>query len=90
MTKRELLKKLSENTELSQKAVNEVLEALVRTITIETRNKGNVVRIAGLGTFYRKSAASRRGFNPLLKKKITIPAYRSVGFRVSDTLKLKV
>lgn len=89
MTKKELLKGLSEKAGLSQKAVEEVLIALVQTVTAEARDKGGKIRIMGLGTFYRKSYPAKKGFNPLLKKEIVTPAYRGLGFKASEVQRIR-
>lgn len=84
MTKKELLKELSEKTGLSQRVAEEFLTALVQTVTAEARDKGRKVRIMGLGTFYRKCYPSKKGFNPLLKKDIVTPPMGVLGFKASE------
>lgn len=90
MTKAELLKKLSEKTDLAQTKVDAVLSALVDLVKNETRDNGNEIPLVGLGTFKLKESKERVGFNPLKNQKMHIPATRTVQFRTCSTIKVKL
>lgn len=89
MNKQTLVKAVAETTELTQKQVTQVLEALVATITA-TLVTGEEVRITDLGTFTVADTAARTGRNPKTGEALEIAASKRVAFKASSVLKGQV
>lgn len=90
MNKGELITKISEDTELTQKQVDTVLSAILETITDEVA-KGGKVTLAGFGTFEKRHRKARTGRNPQTGEEIKIaasnvPAF-SAGKQFKETVK---
>ncbi|MDR0355735.1 MAG: HU family DNA-binding protein [Deltaproteobacteria bacterium] len=86
MTKAELVAKLAEDTEMTQTQASKVLNTLLSIITDEIKDSGSI-SLAGLGSFSCVDRAERKGFNPLTKEPIMIPASRTVKFKPAKALK---
>ena len=86
MNKKELIKALSENSELNQKQTAAVVDALVEVITQQVVD-GEDVKIPGIGTFTSVERAARNGVNPLTGEALSIPAKRVPKLKISSTLK---
>ncbi|WP_100486493.1 HU family DNA-binding protein [Sporolactobacillus pectinivorans] len=86
MNKYELIQKVSEQTGVSkketEKIVNETLEEIISAL-----NKNEKVQFVGFGTFEVRERASRTGRNPQTGEAITIPATKVPGFRAGNKLK---
>lgn len=89
MQKTELVKAIAEKTGQSQKAVGEMVNALVDIITATLKN-GDKVTLTGFGTFEVREKKARTGTNPSTGEKIQIPAGKSIKFNVGATLKSEV
>lgn len=90
MTKWELADLISTEFEgISLHKAEKIINFSIDIITNVVK-KGKPVKIAGLGTFTLKKVKSRAGSNPRTKERITIPAYKTVKFKASDTLKKAV
>jgi DNA-binding protein HU-beta len=89
MTKSQLVQKLSEESELSKKQADTVLQALVE-LTVGSVRKGDPVKIPGLGTFRKVQTKARMGRNPQTGEPIKIPARKKVRFSVAKTFKESV
>ena len=89
MNKSELVQTLSAATEQSQAASARSLEALIRIVTEELANGGEVV-IPGFGSFKRSERAERSGRNPQTGEPLTISASTSVKFVPGTALKAAV
>ncbi len=66
----------------SAKLVDDIFENIIEALL-----KNEEVKIAGFGTFVCKTTAERKGLNPQTKETITIPAKKSVKFRMSKPLR---
>lgn len=87
MTKSELVKKVQETLELkSQKAAAEMLDKVMGVI-IDAVKSGEELAIADLGKFETVTRAERKGVRPDTKEAITIPAKKTIKFKVSNKLK---
>jgi DNA-binding protein HU-beta len=86
MTKKELLKAISEKTGITQKEVDAVLDAFVE-VTKEALKKEDYVALPDFGKFEVVERAARNGVNPQTKEQIVIPAHKAVKFKASKTLK---
>lgn len=86
MNKGELVTALSEKTQVSKKAAETSLNALVEIITDELK-KGEKVQLVGFGTFETRKRAARKGRNPQTKEEIRIPASTVPAFKAGKALK---
>ena len=86
MNKTELIAIAAENSGLSKKDAERVLNAAIDAITASLV-KGEKVQISGFGSFETKDREARMGRNPHTKESIEIPATRVPGFKASKALK---
>ncbi|MDF1816195.1 MAG: integration host factor subunit beta [Verrucomicrobiales bacterium] len=90
VTKRDLVVRISEKTNLSQHEVQEVIEQLMLEIT-ENLSVGSEVVFRNFGTFKTAVHQPKVGRNPLKPEvEITIPARKVVRFRPGKILKERV
>ena len=86
MTKAELVSKLAEDSKVTKKSANAMLNSLVASIKESLKKEGKV-RLDGLGTFVVAERKARTGVNPRTKAKIKIPATKTPRFRAAQALK---
>ena len=86
MNKTELITIAAENSGLTKKDAERVLNAAIDAITASLVN-GDKVQISGFGSFETKDREARMGRNPHTKESIEIPATRVPGFKASKALK---
>jgi DNA-binding protein HU-beta len=86
MTKQELLKYLSTETNLPMSQLDKILSAVAECIT-KVITDGDKVSLPGLGTFSSKTRAARTGRNPKTGKEIKIPEKKIPYFSASSVLK---
>ena len=86
MTKKELLAKITKETELPQQAVSSVVESMIEQIR-SLLSRGDGITLSGFGTFSTKNKTQREGRNPQTGESMIIPAHRVVKFTVSKKLK---
>lgn len=86
MNKGELVAKVAEKTEKSQKVCEEVVKATIEAIT-ESLAAGESVALVGFGTFSVSERAAREGKNPATGEKIKIPATKVPKFKAGKALK---
>ncbi|MCF0205830.1 MAG: HU family DNA-binding protein [Bacteroidales bacterium] len=90
MNKQELVKKIAEKANLSEKDSKAALTAFLEA-TQECLANGDSLTLIGFGTFGTKKRPARKGHNPREPKKtITIPAKNVVRFAAGSTLKQAV
>ena len=89
MTKAELVKEVSNKTNLTKKKAEEVINATFETIS-QALAKGERLHIPAFGVFYVKERKERTGINPQTGEKITIPAKKVATFKVSKALESKL
>jgi DNA-binding protein HU-beta len=86
MNKSDLVMQVAEQTALprntAEVAVNTIFKALQGALT-----EGDVIAIAGFGTFSVKSREERKGRNPRTGEEITIAASKAPGFKAAKALK---
>ncbi len=92
MNKGDLIEKITDKLDLSQKQVDEVINLLLEVIKKEV-SKGEKVTITGFGTFSKRSRKGRVGRNPRTGEEIKIPATSvpafSAGKQFKDEVKSK-
>lgn len=86
MNKADLVSKIQEVTGGTKVQSEQVMEALIESIT-KTLKKGEEVSIAGLGIFSAQKRAAREARNPRTGEKIKVPAMRVPKFRAAKALK---
>ena len=86
MNKTELITIAAENSGLSKKDAERVLNAAIDAITASLVN-GDKVQISGFGSYETKDREASMGRNPHTKEAIEIPATRVPGFKASKALK---
>ena len=88
MNKTELITIAAENSGLSKKDAERVLNAAIDAITASLVN-GDKVQISGFGSFETKDREARMGRNPHTKEAIEIPATTIPVFKAGKALKEK-
>jgi len=86
MTKAELIKAVASQTGEPKKTVAGIIDEAFAQIARAIR-KEKRFWVPGFGTFSVRKRNSRKGFDPIHKKPMTIPAMRSVGFRAAPELR---
>ena len=86
MNKVELVKVVAEETGLTQKEVNAVVDTFFNTVIADLA-EGNEVALAGFGKFVVKKRAARTSINPRTKQAISVPASKAPTFRAGKQFK---
>tara|TARA_A100001011_G_scaffold346876_1_gene383569 strand:+ start:753 stop:1037 length:285 start_codon:yes stop_codon:yes gene_type:complete len=86
VNKRDLAKKISDKTLLSQKESLQVIEALIESV-VESLEGDEEVSLVGFGKFYIYNHAPRPVRNPKTQEEMILKPYKSVKFKVSDKIK---
>jgi DNA-binding protein HU-beta len=81
-----MLSTLANGTGLKKKDVENVMQALTKTI-YKTLKKEKKIKLDGLGVFQLKDRKARVGRNPRTGEAVNIPAKKVVKFRVIKSLK---
>ncbi len=89
MNKAELVKAMSDETQLSQKDVEKVLNSFVNQVSNALAEKDKV-QLVGFGTFETRDRAERTGRNPQTGAEIKIEASTVPAFKAGKALKEKV
>jgi len=86
MNKTELIAAAAQNSGLTKKDTERVLNAAIDAITAALA-KGDKVQVSGFGIFEVRAREARVGRNPHTKQAIQIPATRVPAFKASKALK---
>lgn len=86
MTKTELVDELADRADLTKRAADDALNAVLDIITEELAD-GEKVTVTGFGTFLVRHRAARMGRNPQTGEPIHIPAQNTPAFRAGSNLK---
>ena len=89
MTKKDLVIKIAEETELKQIDVKRIVQRTLDHI-IEALTKGETVELRNFGIFKVKSRRSRVGRNPKTGVTVPIPEKRVVSFKSGMVMKKRV
>ena len=89
MNKTDLINVVAQEAEISKKAAEAAVNALLATVE-ETLVQGEKVVLVGFGTFEVKERPERQGRNPKTMENITIPASKTPVFKAGKGLKDKV
>jgi len=86
MIKKELVQKVAEKTNQTQKQVKETLEIAMEEIKVAVAN-GDKVSLVGFGVFEKRERAEKRGTNPSNGEPMVIPATTIPYFRPGQSFK---
>lgn len=86
INKKELAKRISKNTLLTQKESLDFLEVALKEIT-SSLEEGNEVSLVGFGKFYLYEHSPRPVRNPKTQEEMILKSYKSVKFKVSEKIK---
>ena len=89
MNKSELVAAMAEKANVSKKAAEESLNAMLNVVK-EAMAKGDKVQLVGFGSFEVRTRAARKGHNPQTKAEIKIPACKAPAFKAGKALKDEV
>jgi len=89
VTKKDFADALAKQHHLTKKQGREMLEDLIGLITKHLQ-KGERVKIAGLGILVVRNRAARMGRNPMTGEPIQIKASKKVAFRATKELKMAI
>ena len=89
MNKAELADEVSDETGLTKKETQNVIDVMTETIT-DILSKGEKVILVGFGTFQVMNKKARRGVNPQTRETIQIPAKKMPKFTPGKCLREKV
>ena len=89
MTKKDIVIKIAEDTELKQIDVKRIVQGTLDHI-VEALTKGETVELRNFGIFKVKSRKSRVGRNPKTGVEVPIPEKRIVSFKPGMVMKKKV
>lgn len=85
MNKKDIIKKVAENTGMTQKDVTAIVDTFVDTVMDSI--KDGKVSISGFGTFEVVERAARMGRNPKTGMVIEIPGSKSPKFKPAKAFK---
>jgi DNA-binding protein HU-beta len=86
VNKSDLIDSVAERTGLAKSDAARAVDAVLGSLT-EALKRGDVVALAGFGTFQAKVRAARTGRNPRTGESIAIPASRVPSFKAGKALK---
>jgi DNA-binding protein HU-beta len=87
--KQELVRRVSDETFISQRVINQVLDGTLKVIQ-RTLKSGQDVRLPGFGVFYTRQQKAGKVKSIRTGKTIEVPARRVAAFRVGGLLKKAV
>ncbi len=82
----EIAKPVAKKTGISQKKAREVINAFLEEV-VKQVDRGERVRIAGLGIFERRVQKARKVRNPRTGKMMTVKAKKKFAFKPSAKIK---
>ena len=89
MYKTELVRRVAQETRLSQRVVSDVVTAALEEMTLSL-SKADVVVFPGFGTFYTRVRPASRARSFQTGRTLKVPALRLAAFRAGELLKKAV
>jgi DNA-binding protein HU-beta len=86
MNKSDLIKSISEKSDITRADAEKALNAFVESVE-EALVNGDKVQLVGFGSFEVRERAERKGRNPQTKEEIMIKASKAPVFKVGKALK---
>lgn len=87
MTKKELVEKIAQKTELTKTAAEKAIKAFEEAVK-ESLKSNDSVRLVGFGTFEVAQRNERKGRNPQTGQVINIPARKVPRFKAGKSLRV--
>lgn len=89
ITKKNLINLVESNSKLNKKKSRDFFENFLEVI-IKNIESGEPVKIHEFGNFSLRSKKERKGRNPITKEEYMISARKTISFRTSNILKVKI
>src|SRR4051812_12763284 len=89
MYKTDLIREIAKETRVSQRAVSDVVDAMLGQITRALARQERV-QLPGFGSFYSRERGESRALNFKTGRAMTVPAGRQAAFRVGEALRQAV
>jgi len=89
MTKKEIVTRIADQTDIKQINVKKVVQ-LTLDIIVESLSKAETVELRNFGIFKVKSRKARLGRNPKTGESVQIPGKKAVTFKAGLAMKEKV
>lgn len=86
MTKAELVDEVANNSDLSKKDAETIVQTVLDSI-VDSLKAGDKVELRGFGSFRLRERSSRQGRNPKTGRKVHVPAKRIPYFKPGKELK---
>lgn len=86
MTKADLVEKVAQETEMTKKDAEQLVEIVFDSI-VGSLNKGEKIELRGFGSFRVRERDARKGRNPKTGAAVNIPAKRVAYFKPGKELK---
>ena len=85
MNTTELIDAVAEANELSKGKAKDVVASLF-SLVVDSAKRGEDVVITGFGRFFQKERPEREGRNPSTGAALTIPASKSIAFKMAKSV----
>ncbi len=89
MTKKEIVTRIADQTDIKQIDVKKVVQSTL-DIIVDSLSKGETVELRNFGIFKVKSRKARLGRNPKTGESVRIPEKKAVSFKAGLMMKEKV
>jgi len=89
MTKREIVLKIADETDLKQVHVSKIIQLFLDTL-VEALSKGDKIELRNFGVFKTKVRKAKKGRNPRTNEAVPVPERRVVVFRSGLVMKQKI
>lgn len=86
MTKAELVDEVAQNSDLSKKDAEVIVQTVLDSI-VDSLKSGEKVELRGFGSFRLRERAARQGRNPKTGEKVFVPAKKVPYFKPGKDLK---
>lgn len=86
ITKKELIDKISEDTQAKRVLVKKIIQTFLDEITAELK-KGSRLEFRDFGVFETRTRASRVAQNPKTLERVEVPTKRTVKFKMGRLMK---
>ncbi|MEN3014145.1 MAG: HU family DNA-binding protein [Endomicrobiia bacterium] len=86
MKRKELIERISQNTNQRPSIVQKILREFIKVLAEALKN-GEVINISGLGQFKTKLTKPKLGRNPKTGQVVQIPERKKISFRPTDWIR---
>lgn len=89
ITKKELIDRISENTDTKRVLVKRIVQTFLDEI-IDELSQGNRLEFRDFGVFESRVRAARKAQNPKTMEKVMVPSKRTVKFKIGRIMKQRL